>query len=147
MKCSALFRELFNVNDGNGRWLSFNIHRHLYFVLKRFYGKFVLPEYKSRDYQEVFGIYPFVIKEEEKANMVEEAYVGFVVGCLKEQTSFEARLKAMQELRKIIEGEVKLFKLEEKSIYNMISSQGVIDYLLSEFNFNPEIFKRFMPIL
>ena len=50
--------------------------------------KFALPQYKLRDHAEVFSLYPFVIKEEEKNNNVEEMYMKFAIDCLKEQTSF-----------------------------------------------------------
>ncbi len=70
LKEEKTFSELFQLNDSNGRWLSFNIHKHLYFLLKRYYPKWALPDYKLRDYQEVFGLYPFLIKEEDKANTV-----------------------------------------------------------------------------
>jgi len=78
---------------------------------------------------------------------LEEKYVAFIIACLKEQTSFEAKLKAIQELRKIIEEEVKFFQIDDKKIFNMISQHGVIDHMLNDYHFNPEIFKRFTPVL
>ncbi len=46
-----LFADLFNINDGNAKWLPFNIHKRLYFLLKKFSPKFTLPSYKLKDYQ------------------------------------------------------------------------------------------------
>jgi len=92
-------------------------------------------------------LYPYIIGLEEKNNTIEESYVGYVLTCIKEQTAFEAKMKAIQELKKITEGEVKLYKVEEKYIYNLINSQCIIDHLLNEYSFNPEIFKRFIPVL
>lgn len=45
------FIDLFRLNDGNGKWLSFNIHKHLYALLKKYAPKFTLPVYKLKDYQ------------------------------------------------------------------------------------------------
>ena len=50
--------------------------------------KFIIPQYQLKDHLEVFSIYPFLIKEEEKNNTVEELYIVFTIKCLKEQTSF-----------------------------------------------------------
>lgn len=65
-----LFADLFNLNDGNAKWLSFGIHKKLYLLLKRFSPKFSLPVYKLRDYQEVLQIYSFVLKEDQKENTI-----------------------------------------------------------------------------
>ncbi len=46
-----VFADLFNLNDGNAKWLSFGIHKKLYFLLKKFHPKFTLPAYKAKDYQ------------------------------------------------------------------------------------------------
>jgi hypothetical protein len=83
-----IFADLFRLNDGNGKWLSFSIHRHLYYLLKKYIPKFGYPDYKLKDYQEALQIYPFIIKEEEKGNIIEEDYLNFITSCLKEQSSF-----------------------------------------------------------
>lgn len=66
-----VFVDLFNLNDGNAKWLSFSIHKRLYFLLKKFHPKFNLPTYKLKDYQEVLQVYTFVIREEQKENRLE----------------------------------------------------------------------------
>jgi len=63
MRDESIFVDLFRLNDGNGKWLPFNIHKHLYWLIKKYIPKFSLPDYRLKDYQEVFQIYPFVIKE------------------------------------------------------------------------------------
>ena len=68
LKISNLFEQLFYLNDQNGKWLAVSIHRHLYHLIKKYSQKFVMPKYQLRDYQEVFSLYPFVIREEEKNN-------------------------------------------------------------------------------
>lgn len=88
LKRLDLFAELFNTNDGNAKWLPFNIHKRLYFLLKKFSPKFTLPAYKLKDYQEVLQIYPFVMKEEQKDNNIELPYLTFIVDLLKEQSTF-----------------------------------------------------------
>ena len=62
MREEIVFVELFRLNDGNGKWLPFNVHKRLYWLLKKFAPKFNLPDYKLKDYLEVFQIYPYVIK-------------------------------------------------------------------------------------
>lgn len=45
-----VFADLFNLNDGNARWLPFGIHKRLYYLLRRFMPQFKLPTYKMKDY-------------------------------------------------------------------------------------------------
>jgi hypothetical protein len=78
---------------------------------------------------------------------VEEKFVRFLIELIKTQATFEAKLKALQELRKILEEETKIYQINEKLIYNIIHDEQIIDLMTSEYNFNPEIFKRFLPIL
>lgn len=37
--------------------------------------------------------------------------------------------------------------MDEKYIYSALGQQGVIEHMMNEYHFNPEIFKRFTPIL
>ena len=65
-------------------------------------------------------MYPFVIAVEEKDNRVEEDYLNFIIGTLIDAAPLEAQLKCIQELKKILEEEVRIYHTDEKKIFSLM---------------------------
>lgn len=60
---------------------------------------------------------------------------------------FDAKLKSIQEIKKALEGKNSLQFIDKQKILAKIDQMSVLEQLLDNKNFNPEVFKRFVPIL
>lgn len=76
---------------------------------------------------------------------IEDQLLIFIINVVSNQTPFDAKLKSLQLLRRIMERDLKLSSLPVNIISEQLVKENVVDYLLKYFN--PEIFKRYIPIL
>lgn len=71
-----------------------------------------------------------MIKQSED-NKIEKEFIMFLVNCLKEQSPFEAKLKSIQEIKRIIDEQQKLKTIDEKALINYIADEGIVQHMLT----------------
>ena len=137
LQVMPLFAELLALNDGAGRWLPLGVLQRLYFLLKKDNTPVKLPVYGVKDYATALGMYRWLLNLEESNNRVEEEYLALVLGVLCAGGSFEAQLRCLGELRRVVEGEVRLYRHDQKKVFSLLGSRRVLEHLLSPYHFNP----------
>ena len=66
----------------------------------------------------------------------EESYINFMIRALVNPTPFDAKLKSLQVLRKVVEKDIKFVYLSTTKVVEQIMRKQVLEALLSLNNFN-----------
>lgn len=70
-----------------------------------------------------------------------------MIKALVNPTPFDAKLKSLQVLRKVVEKDIKFAYLSATKVVEQLMRRQVLEALLNLNNFNSEILKRYIPIV
>ena len=75
----------------------------------------------------------------------ESKFISYIMNVMVQQSPFDAKLKSLVILKKILDKWLKLVSITVPLLIDVIHRKNIVDELLRYFN--PEIFKRYVPIL
>ena len=96
--------ELLLINDGNGKWLPTMTRIQIMKILTQFKREeqFLSLKYDVKDYTEFFAVWP-AMANFCPSKRIEDRLITFIINVIVNQSPFDAKLKSLQLLRRIME--------------------------------------------